>query len=220
MIWNTHTFKRMNHTNKQIFLFGIWKEFYVTFATMMTNHCKTGYFIRSVIVCIDINKSPIHLIAFTSIAGISASAISLRCNCLPFRWNKIFMLTDVSFYSSQASCISLFLDSFQDNFGIRYILFQQIIYDSPISRDNCRSCFSPSKGVWNNKESVCFYSTELSSCQTGTASHFSKVDFVWIKLIPLLRLHFFYDLCYDSLQVITIIFVHVSPFMVHWLTPL
>ena len=97
---NSHTFKSMNHTNKEIFLFCIWKELYIAFPAMMADHCKTSYFVRSAITCVHIYKSPVHLITLTSITGISASTVALRCNCLPFGRNKIFMRLNVSLYRS------------------------------------------------------------------------------------------------------------------------
>ena len=100
MLRNPHTFESMNHANKQVFLFRIRKELYIAFTTMMADHCKTGYFVRIAITCVHVDKSPIHLITLTSITGVSASAITLWCNCLPSGWDKIFMGADISFYSS------------------------------------------------------------------------------------------------------------------------
>lgn len=100
MFWNAHTLKSMEHTNKEVFLFGIRKEFYISFTAMMANHCKTSNFIRTIIPCINVYKSPVHLITLASKTGVTAPAITLRCNSLPFRWNKIFMTVYISFDSS------------------------------------------------------------------------------------------------------------------------
>ena len=55
---NAHVNKRMNHTNKQVFLSGIWKEFNVSLATMMTDHGETCTLIRTTVRSIYFNKSP------------------------------------------------------------------------------------------------------------------------------------------------------------------
>lgn len=72
---NTHAFKCVDLIYKQIFLFGIRKELYIALTAMMANHCKTGYLIRIIIPCICIYKAPVHLIIFTSIAGITPATI-------------------------------------------------------------------------------------------------------------------------------------------------
>lgn len=116
MFRNSHTFESMDHTNKEIFRFCVRKEFYISFAAMMADHCKASHFIRSFITRIHVYESPVHLIAFASLTGVTASAVSLRRNCLSFWRDEIPMIFDISFYGSQAAHIPLFLDSFKNNF--------------------------------------------------------------------------------------------------------
>ena len=116
MFRNSHTFESMDHTNKEVFLFCVRKEFYISFAAMMADHCKASHFIRSFITRIHVYESPVHLIAFASLTGVTASAVSLRRNCLSFWRDEIPMIFDISFYGSQAARVPLFLDSFKNNF--------------------------------------------------------------------------------------------------------
>ena len=77
VFWNAHVNKRMNHTNEQIFLSGIRKEFNVALAAVMTDHGETCTLIRSTFRSIYFNKSPVHLIILTRTCMISSASVSL-----------------------------------------------------------------------------------------------------------------------------------------------
>ena len=136
VLWNTHVNKRMNHTNKQVFLSGIWKEFNVSLATMMTDHGETCTLIRTTVRSIYFNKSPVHLVILSRTCMISSASVSLWTYNFTWCWNQIFMCSNISFDRSSASWIADSLKSFKDNFGICDILSEIIINCALVSWNN------------------------------------------------------------------------------------
>ena len=117
----------MNHTNEQVFLSDIWKEFNVSLTAVMTDHGETCALIRNTVRSIHFNKSPVHLVILTRTCMISSASVSLWTYNLSRCWNQIFMCSNISFDRGSASWIADSLKSFEDNFGIRDILSEIIV---------------------------------------------------------------------------------------------
>lgn len=58
----------------------------------------TVYLVRSIGICIYLNKAPVHLIGFPRGSLISAASISLRGNELTLGRDKIQVISDISLY--------------------------------------------------------------------------------------------------------------------------
>ena len=117
----------MNHTNKQGFLSGIWKEFNVSLTAVMTDHGETCALIRNAVRSIHFNKSPVHLVILTRTYMISSASVSLWTYNLSWCWNQIFMCSNISFDRVSASWITNFLKFFKYNFRIRDVLLKIIV---------------------------------------------------------------------------------------------
>lgn len=63
--WNAHILECMKHSDEQIFLLCVWKEFNEPLSAMMANHGKAGCLDYFAVLCKNINKSPVHLIALS-----------------------------------------------------------------------------------------------------------------------------------------------------------
>ncbi len=110
-LWNTQFRESVEHSNKEVLLTDIRKELNVKGPSIMADHGKAGYSRLCAVSVININESPIHLVAFTRFIGITGSAVSLGCNCLSLRQNEFFMLRYVGFHSRYAARIADFLSS-------------------------------------------------------------------------------------------------------------
>ena len=55
----------MDHSYKQVFLFGIGEEFDVALPTVVADHGKTGTFYDYAIIRCNIDETPVHLVCFT-----------------------------------------------------------------------------------------------------------------------------------------------------------
>lgn len=117
----------MDHPNKKIFLSGIREEFNISFPAMMTDHGKTCNLIGCTGIRLYLDKSPVHLIGFPGDSLISASPVPLRGNDLTFGWNKITVISDISFYGCQSAGISGFLQSLKAYRRIRDAFSEQSV---------------------------------------------------------------------------------------------
>ena len=64
---DTHILKSVDHPNKQVFLFGIRKEFNITLSAMVADHGKAGHAVDVSVVIQHIGKAPVHLVGLTGI---------------------------------------------------------------------------------------------------------------------------------------------------------
>ena len=64
LLRNTHKQERMNHSDEEVFLPGIWKELDIALSTAATDHGKACDLSRIAVPIINIHESPIHLVAF------------------------------------------------------------------------------------------------------------------------------------------------------------
>lgn len=80
MSGNTHEQKSMNHSDKQILLLGIRKEFNISLTTAVTDHGKAGNLIFIAFVIFNRYKSPVHLVGFSRLRLVTCATAALRGN--------------------------------------------------------------------------------------------------------------------------------------------
>jgi hypothetical protein len=94
---NPHIRKGMEHADKEVFLLGIRKELHVPLSAVVADHGEAGDPVNRSLVSFYMDESPVHLVGFTGIRGISAAAVALWCDQLTRSWNKVFMFRNVIF---------------------------------------------------------------------------------------------------------------------------
>jgi hypothetical protein len=99
----------MEHSNKQVFLFGIGEEFDVTLTAMVADHGKAGTFYSWPIICDNIDKAPVHLVRFARLGAEAPPPVSLWRDLLPFWRQQMFMSKDIIFDYGYATRVSLTL---------------------------------------------------------------------------------------------------------------
>ena len=92
VLWDTHVGKCTEHSDEQVFLFGIRKEFHITFAAMMTDHYKTGDAVVMSVIVVHGDEAPVHLVCFAWTCMVTKSAITLRIYQLPSGRDQILVL--------------------------------------------------------------------------------------------------------------------------------
>ena len=62
VLWYAHLLEGMEHSDEEVLLFRIRKEFNVSLSAMMTDHRKTRSPVGASIGLLNIDKSPVHLV--------------------------------------------------------------------------------------------------------------------------------------------------------------
>jgi hypothetical protein len=211
VLWDSHEGECMEHPDEQVLLFGVRKEFHIAFAAMMTDHCEAGYTESSAVLIVDCDEAPVHLIGFAWSGMIAESAISLWINYLPFSRNQIFMLRYVLLDLGLPTGISQILKSFKAYNRVSDALPEQIIKCSCETAENRDLSVLAGPSMRHRLEVIAFESAEPGSCDPGTSLKLGQVDLISRQRFSLIGFHFTDGLCYDCIQVITIIAVHIPP---------
>ena len=82
----------MEHSDEQVLLFSIRKEFHIAFAAMMADHCETGNAVVASVLIVDGDEPPVHLVCFTGSGVVTEPAVALWIDHLPLGRNKIPVL--------------------------------------------------------------------------------------------------------------------------------
>ena len=97
----------MEHSNKQIFLFGIGEKFDITLPAMVADHGKAGTFYSWPVICDNIDKAPVHLVCFARLCAKTSAPVTLWSDLLPFWRQQILVSKDIIFYYGYATGIPL-----------------------------------------------------------------------------------------------------------------
>ena len=81
----------MDHSNKQVLLFGIWEKFDIPLPTTVADHGKAGYFISVTGGIFHFYESPVHLVCFSRCRMVTSTTVALRGYKLSFRGDKFLM---------------------------------------------------------------------------------------------------------------------------------
>ena len=120
---NVHLSETVKHTNEQIFLFGIEKEFYKDFPTMMADHGKASNLLNLATLHIGFRKAPVHLVCFAWLRLVTEAAGFLKNNKSPFNRNKVMMLLDIPLHLGKNAIIPRFRQSVEANLGVGHSFF-------------------------------------------------------------------------------------------------
>lgn len=98
-----HVLKGMDHSNEQVFLFGVGKKLNVALAAVVADHSEACRTVGVSVVVQHICEAPVHLVGLARCCGVTTSTVSLGSNLFPLGWDEVLVSGNVPFHCAAAS---------------------------------------------------------------------------------------------------------------------
>ena len=195
ILGDPHEIKSMDHSDEQVLLFCVGKEFHIPLAAVMANHGKAGAPVTASIHTVRLDKSPVHLVGFAGSRAVTPAAVPLRIHQHSFRRDKVLMVFDIYADLCLAAGITVLPQPLKADSRVCYIPAQQVIQEARIAGEDCHFRFHARTAMGLDDESVFLIAAQPAPGDPGAAFELRKVYYFNIELVTKFNLHLFNGLC-------------------------